>query len=109
MKTGKTLGSEVALAESFFERLKGLMFVKSMKGFDGLLIKNCNSVHNCFVRFSLDLVFVDSDFKIIRILRGFKPWRFSWIYWRARHVFEFPGGTIGDDIKEGDLLEIQSV
>lgn len=107
--TNTLLANKAQVAESFFERLKGLMFIKEMKGFDALLIKNCNSVHNCFVRFSIDLVFINQDWEIVKIVRGFRPWRFSWIYFKARHVIEFPAGTIGMNVKEGDILEAQGV
>lgn len=107
--TGKVLGSDIRLAENFLERLKGLMFIKEMKGFDGLLIKNCNSVHNCFVRFPIDVVFVDNEFKIVKILRNFRPWRFSWMYFKAKHALELPAGTVGNEIREGDILEAQGV
>ena len=107
--TNTQLAKKAQVAESFFERLKGLMFIKEMKGFDALLIKNCNSVHNCFVRFPIDLVFLTSDWKVVKVVRGFRPWRFSWIYLKAKHVLELPAGTVGKEVKEGDYLEAQGV
>lgn len=108
-KTNIVLGEDIAVADSFFERLKGLMFIKEMKGFDGLLIKNCNSIHNCFVRFPIDVIFVSNDLKVVKILRNFKPWRFSWIYFGASHALELPAGSVGEQVREGDYLEAQGV
>ena len=108
-ESGKVLAENAQVAESFFERLKGLMFIREMKGLDALLIRNTNSVHNCFVRFSLDLIFVNNEMQVIKIIRGFKPWRFTRIYFKARHVLELPAGAIGKEVKEGDQLEALGV
>ncbi|MBC77085.1 MAG: hypothetical protein CME64_13810 [Halobacteriovoraceae bacterium] len=108
-KTNKVIASQVRVANTFLSRLKGLMFIKQMKGFDAMLIENTNSVHNCFVRFSIDLIFINSEWKIVKIVKNFRPWRFSWIYFKARHVLELPAGSVGDEIQTGDYLEAQGV
>ena len=46
--------------------MKGLMFSKEMIG-DGLILDPGNSIHNCFVRFPIDVIFLNNDFKIIKI------------------------------------------
>ena len=91
-----------------FSRMKGLMFSKEMIG-DGLILDPGNSIHNCFVRFPIDVIFLNNDFKIIKILRSFKPWRFSWIYFKATKVLELPEGKIPFDVIEGDYLEVRGV
>jgi uncharacterized protein len=103
------LGEDVKLADSFIGRLKGLMFIKEMKGMDGLILEPGNSIHNCFVRFPIDVIFLTNDNEIVKIIRTFKPWRFSWIYFRSRKVLELPNGTIPDHIKKGDYLEVLGV
>lgn len=107
-KTKYCLGENIKLANTFFSRLKGLMFEKHMIG-DGLILDPGNSIHNCFVRFPIDAIFVDNDFKIVKIIRVFKPWRFSWIYLKARKVIELPAGKVPDSIKVGDELEVTGV
>ena len=108
-KSGTILGSDIKLAAGFFERLIGLMFVKEMRGMDGLFIENSNSIHNCFVRFPIDVVFLNRELKVIKIIRNFKPWRFSWIYWRASRVLELPVHTIPESMEAGDYLEVINV
>lgn len=108
-KTGVTLALEAKHATSFRERLLGLMFIKEMKGMDALILEPCNSIHNCFVRFPIDVIFLTNENEIVKIIRGFKPWRFSWIYFRARRVLEFPQGTIPSSVVKGDTLEVLGV
>jgi uncharacterized protein len=107
-KTSYVLGEDVKLAVSALERMKGLMFSDKMIG-DGLLLEPCNAIHNCFVRFPIDVIFLDSNLRIVKILRHFKPWRFSWIYWRATKTLELPAGKVPETIVEGDYLEVQGV
>ena len=40
----------------------------------GLLLAPCDSVHMCFMRFSIDVVYVDKDFTILKIVNNLKPW-----------------------------------
>ena len=107
-KTNFSFGKDIRHANTMFSRMKGLMFSKEMIG-DGLILDPGNSIHNCFVRFPIDVIFLNNDFKIIKILRSFKPWRFSWIYFKATKVLELPEGKIPLDITEGDYLEVRGV
>lgn len=69
---GHTL--DVELAESFFERLRGLMFRKKLDAGRGLLLAPCNSVHMGFMRFAIDVVYLDEDFRVKKIVRHLHPW-----------------------------------
>ncbi len=108
-RTGYTLGENIKIADTMISRMIGLMFVKEMKNMDGLLIDPCNSIHNCFVRFPIDVIFIDRDYKVVKVLRNFKPWRFSWIYFKAKRTLELPKGKLPEDIKVGDELEVTGV
>lgn len=85
------------------------MFVKEMRGFDGLLLEPGNSIHNFFVRFPIDVLFLSKDMKIVKIIKCFKPWRISGIYFKARKVLELPNGTITDEMNVGDEIEVRYV
>ena len=98
------LGKDIHLAESFFSRLKGLMFKGRIRG-DGLLIRPCNSIHTFFMKFNLDVVFLSRDFKVVKIIRRMPPWRMSKVYFNAFQVLELKAGTLTDKLVEGDYLE----
>ena len=103
-----SLGENIHLANTFVSRLRGLMFRNEMLG-DGLLLDPGNSIHNCFVRFPIDAIFIDKNYKVVKVLRNFKPWRFSLIYFRASKVIELPSGKVPLDVKKGDELEVFGV
>jgi uncharacterized protein len=104
-KSGLVLGSNIKVACGF-QKMRGLMFARDFGGHDGIFFSWRNSVHNCFVRFPIDLIFITKDAVVVKVVRRFQPWRFSWIYFRARHVIELPASAVPESVAEGDQLEI---
>ena len=102
----KVLSEKILLAETLSTRLIGLMFKKEISGGDGLLIEPCNSIHTCFMRYPLDIAFINRKNEVVKIIRNLKPWRMTWIYFRANKTLELPAGKLPMDLKEGDRLEV---
>lgn len=107
----QVLAREVLLAKSFIERTLGLMGKRALPFDQTLLIKGsklvgCNSVHTCFMRFPIDVVFVDDDLKVRSIVRGLKPWRMTWPTLGAVSAFEFTAGALSPTLKVGDRLHV---
>ena len=105
----KILSQNILIAESLFDRLIGLMFSEKLVGSDGLMLDPCRSIHTFFMRYSLDIIFLSSENQIIKIIRNMKPWRMTWIYFRANKTLELPAGKFPFDLKEGDILEVNNV
>ena len=105
----KILSKDILLADTLLARLIGLMFKPKLVGAEGLLIQPCNSIHTFFMRYSLDIVFLSRDNRIVKILRDVRPWRMTWIYFRASQTLELPAGKLPSDLKEGDKLEVKNV
>lgn len=78
----------VIIADTFMKRFLGLMGRKESNY--ALLLSPCNSVHTCFMRFQLDLLFLDGDNRIIEKRQAVKPWRGTKIIGKAHSVLEFP-------------------
>lgn len=100
------LAERVLVAENFFARLKGLMFSNSLGEYDGLLIPRCNSIHCFFMRYKIDVVFISDKNKIVKVIRNIPPWRMTRPYFSATKVLEMMGGTLSDELKEGDEVEV---
>ena len=103
------IARQAKIANFFGERLVGLMFKKNMGSMDALLIKRCNSIHTCFMRFAIDAVFLDNNFKVISVVRNIRPWRMTRFYRQARQVLEMHASTLTDEIQIGDQLEVADV
>nr|BDT30036.1 DUF192 domain-containing protein [Bacteriovorax sp. HI3] len=105
MKSGEIICNKMMIAENFFSRLKGLMFSAELPECDGFLIRPCNSIHTFFMRYSLDIIFLDQNFNIVKVLYDLSPWRMTWIYFRSYQVLEMKAGTLKKGLQPGEKLE----
>jgi hypothetical protein len=73
---------------------------------EGLWIAPCESVHTFFMRFSIDLVYLDRKGCVRKLRCAVGPWRLSACL-TAYSVLELPAGTIrATGTERGDRLEI---
>ncbi len=100
------VAENLKIANTFYLRLMGLMFSNSMENFDALLLTPGNSIHTFFMKYKIDVVFLNRDMKIIKIIREMSPWRMTRVYFKASQCLEFYGGAFPLGIKEGDSLEV---
>lgn len=93
------------IANTFKERFWGLMFRKRLPGNEGLMLLGCNAIHTCFMRFAIDVVFMDINHRVIRIREKIRPWQLSGFVPKAYIALELPEGTVGrKNITIGDIL-----
>jgi uncharacterized membrane protein (UPF0127 family) len=104
---GKTFAENIIVAESFWLKLTGYMF-RSKPHVAGILFKT-NSIQTTFMNFDLDLVFLTKDYRVVKIIRNIKPWRFTAFYFKARWTLELPTGLLPSELNEGDSLEVTNV
>jgi hypothetical protein len=107
-KTKNTLlADEVVLADTLFLRMKGLLDKKEIKKGQALILKPCDSIHTFFMRFAIDVIFVDRQYKVDLAIQCLKPWRLTPLCWKAKFAIEFPCGIIQDSHTEkGDEIAI---
>ncbi len=100
------LATDLEVAGSGGKRRKGLLGRSSLDAGKGLWIVPCESVHTFFMRFPIDLVYLDRK-RCIRKLRSNVPaWRVS-ACWTAHSVLELPAGAIrATRTERGDRIEI---
>ena len=96
---------QVYVASSFLERFLGLMGRKSLPARHGLLLSPCSSIHMMFMRFAIDAVFLDKEYRILKISPGLRPWLGLAACPRAHSCLELPAGTVRElALKEGMKL-----
>ncbi|MFH0753748.1 MAG: DUF192 domain-containing protein [Candidatus Omnitrophota bacterium] len=96
------------IADTFFSRARGLLGRKSLPMDAGMVITRCQSIHMFFMKFSIDVVFIDNAGIVVGAVTSIKPWRLSPVFWKAAKVIELPEKTIEKTkTKVGDCLEIK--
>ncbi len=102
----QVLAEHVKLADSFFKRLRGLLFTLSLPDGEGLLLKPCNSIHCIGMAYTIDAIFLDKENIVIAALSDLKPWQVSAVYWQANSCLELAAGTISrSKTSTGDQLQ----
>ena len=101
------LAENVIVADSFFKRMKGLLGRKELNPGEGLILKPCNSVHTFFMRFPIDIVFVDKNNKVIKTVLSLRPFFLTGIYLSSHSCIELPSGTINStSTVKGDIISL---
>jgi len=104
------LADRALVADTFWKRLVGLLNRDSLEKGEALILKPSSSIHTLFMRFSIDVLFLDKNNKIIGLLSVFKPFRFSPVYFGVSSAIEFPAGTFQlTQTKLGDSIKIESI
>lgn len=88
------LAHRVTVVDSFFSRLTGLLNRASLENGEALLITRCNCIHMFFMRFSIDVIFIDRKHSVVGIVENIQPFTLSPVFWSARTAIELPAGTI---------------
>lgn len=105
-KSGEVVASKANEAKGSWQRALGLMGTTEVPGGDALLIKT-QSIHTFFMRYPLDIVFLDAHNKVIKVIPHLKPWRLTWIYFRSQMVIERKATTQKYLPEKGETLEFQ--
>ena len=98
------IAGDIRLADSFFSRFRGLMLRRSLGPGEGLLLKDCRSIHCCFMLMDIDVIYLSEDMHIIRT-ETVKPWHLGSNPRGTRHVLELGRGR-SDGLNPGDILTI---
>jgi hypothetical protein len=98
----------VTEARTSWTRMVGLLAHRSLAAGDGLLLAPAWSIHTWFMRFPIDVVFLDAEQRVTRVCPALPAWRLASGTRKARTVLEFGAGTL-DRVRlhEGDRLQLE--
>ncbi len=106
---GTILASSLEVADTGPARNKGLLNRDGLAPGEGLWIIPCQSVHTFFMRFPIDLVYIDGRKRVRKVRSAVGPGRISFCL-TAQSVIELPAGTIQrTQTRRGDSLVIEAV
>lgn len=81
---------------SVLDRTRGLLGCRALGEGEGLLISPCNGVHTFFMRFAIDVIFLNKGGAIVKIIHALKPFRFGMA----------PGAAAVLEVKAGEAHRI---
>ena len=89
--SGRLLLPGVWVAETSWERTRGLLGRPRLAPGEGMWLPRCRFIHTCGMGYAIDVVFADALGRVVRVAAGLRPWRLAWA-WAAAHTLELPAG-----------------
>ncbi len=93
LPSGETV-AEVTKAESWWAKGWGVLGKRTLSAGEGLWLPGVASVHTVGVRFPMDLLFLNAEFRIVRLMPGTPPGRWLVQAPGACHTLELGAGTL---------------
>jgi len=104
------LSFSIAPADSHLARLRGLVGKFRLKPDDGIWVIPSQGVHTIGLLFAIDLIYLDSEYRVIHLIESFGTFRIGPIRTNCSSVLELPTRTIySSQTQVGDELLICSV
>ncbi|MGH9257484.1 MAG: DUF192 domain-containing protein [Vicinamibacterales bacterium] len=105
-RSGRRLAHHLSGAFDSRSRRTGLLGRNGLDEGQALIIAPTNAIHTCFMRFPIDIAFVQRDGRVVGTRHGLKPWRIACAL-RAYAAIELPPGTLArSETVRGDILII---
>ena len=94
---GTVIANQVEEALSFAARTRGLLGRSKLEANQGMLFRGCSSIHMFGMLISLDVVFLDHEDRVVKVVRQLKPWQIAAGGHGAKHVIELAAGVLPAD------------
>ncbi|HEY3188487.1 MAG TPA: DUF192 domain-containing protein [Solirubrobacteraceae bacterium] len=105
-RNGGVVCERCTFAATPLARMRGLLGRRGLESDEGILLRPAASVHTAFMRFPIDVVFLDRDLNVMRVEADMPPWRTAAAR-RAKAVLELRAGEAARrGLAPGDSLEI---
>jgi uncharacterized membrane protein (UPF0127 family) len=103
---GTVLGDRVDVADTSAKRNRGLLKHTGLLPGEGLWIVPCEGVHTFFMKFAIDVIYIDRRKRVKKAVRQLPAWRVSFCL-TAHSVIELPVGVIeASKTQKDDELEL---
>ena len=101
---GALIADRVSWARSAAERSRGLLGRPALESGQALVLDRARQVHTFGMRYAIDVVFCDRDWKVVNVAREMKPMRVGRWVPRARYAIELPAGAA--QVEVGETLTV---
>jgi uncharacterized protein len=77
LEDGRVVCERCLIAETAFSRMRGLLGRRDLPAGEGILLRPASSVHMAFMRFAIDVVFLDREGTVLKIAHELAPWKLA--------------------------------
>jgi len=106
---GAVVCERCEIPESALGRTRGLLGRDGLEPGSGMLLDRAPSIHMFFMRFPVDVVFLDRDRRVVRVVERLRPWRVASAR-RAAAALELPAGAAAAmGVEVGDALDFEDI
>src|SRR4051794_20964651 len=106
-RSGQATATTVEIADTRKSRRRGLLGRDDLEASTAFVLSPCCSIHTAFMRFPIDVMFLNAAGEVVRVVHDLGPWRIA-VAARARSVIEFRGGSLAShDVQVGDRFYLQ--
>lgn len=95
---------DVFIADTFMERFMGYMFRREPH-YEAIMFKPCNSIHTFFMKFHIDVIFINKDMEIVKKVENLGPGKIVIPVKDAVIVIEAKQGAF-ENLKVGDKVAL---
>lgn len=104
---GTLVGDRIVVADKSLTRLFGLLPKKGLDAGEGLWITPSSGVHTFGMRFTIDVIGLDKNRRVIKLWPELAPWRVTSVSTKMSSVVELPAGVIRNSgVQVGDQISI---
>jgi uncharacterized membrane protein (UPF0127 family) len=91
---GAVLADNGRMADTFLSRLVGLLNKTQISPGEALVIMPCHQIHMFFMRFPIDVIFVDNSNLVVGLVENIQPFAMSSMFKHSHRAIELPVGII---------------
>lgn len=102
---GAVVCTRCRIAQRPWSRMRGLLGRSRLDENEGILLRPAASVHTWFMRFPIDVVFLDRDLSVLRVVSGLRPWRAVGKRGSAAVLELAAGASDAHGLRVGDRLD----
>lgn len=107
---GSMVAATCRVAGSIRERIFGLHLLPQLQEGEGLLLPGATTIDTTFMRYPIDLVFLDRSSRVTRVVHAMKPWRMVLSGGGGHDCLELPAGAAASSgTEKGDQLELEDL
>ncbi len=105
-RSGQSIASSVEVATTRTARRRGLLGRASLPAGCAFVLAPCRAVHTIGMRFAIDVLFVDGDGRVLKIVEQMSGWRIAIAPAAAVTIELWSGAVRAMDVHVGDRLAL---